>query len=149
MPPNLREDQASPPDAQSLPEPKTGGNPMTRPKGSVAGNGTKINKRQAVREAMEVLGNDAPPGEIQAHLKKAGINLSTNMVSSYKSQIRHKLGFQSKRRRGRPPKNKSDDSVASRTPGDGISIKDLRTIKEMADRLGVRGLKDLFEILYP
>jgi hypothetical protein len=109
----------------------------------------RINKRQAVREAMEGMGMDAAPAAIQSHLReKLGLDLSTNMISSYKSQIRNQAGLQSKRRnrRGRPRmslRGVSGVDLAS----DDISLKDLRILKEMANRLGADRLRALFEIL--
>jgi hypothetical protein len=120
----------------------------SRANGTAAG---RTNKRQAVRDAMDVLGMDAPPGDIRDHLKKAGLDMSTNMISSYKSQIRSKAGLKSKRRRrkgGRRPKVEVAAVAAPRAPSDSISIKDLRTLREMADRLGAHRFKELFEVLY-
>jgi hypothetical protein len=115
---------------------------MARPKAEAKG-GARVNKRRAVRAALEVLGMDASPGDIQAHLKKGGgPDLSTNMISSYKSQIRREAGLEGKRR-GRG----AGAAATPRAAGDGISLEDLRTLKAMAARLGARRLKDLFEIL--
>jgi hypothetical protein len=116
------------------------------------GNGGRTNKRQAVRDAMNVLGMDAPPGAIRDHLKKeAGLDMSTNMISSYKSQIRKTAGLKGRRRRkgGRRARAEVAATPVPRAPGDGISIKDLRTLREMADRLGGHRFKELLEVLYP
>src|SRR5215472_14580121 len=98
---------------------------MARPKGTAQGG--KINKRQAVRDAMGVLGMDAGPGEIRDHLLKNGIDMGTNMISSYKSQIRSKAGMKSRRRRkgGRRIHAEGAVEAAPRAAGD-VSIKDLR-----------------------
>jgi hypothetical protein len=122
---------------------------MARPKGTAGGE--KINKRQAVREAMDLLGMDAGPGQIQDELRKKGIDMSTNMISSYKSQIRSKLGMKGRRRRkGRRAKAAAAEvAVTPPRPATGdVSLKDLRAFKEMAQRVGVPRMRDLFEILY-
>jgi hypothetical protein len=121
---------------------------MARPKGTAGGE--KINKRQAVRDAMDVLGMDAGPGEIQEELRKKGIDMGTNMISSYKSQIRSKAGIKGRRRRkGRRHAKVEGAVVAAPRPATGdVSLKDLRAFKEMAQRVGVPRMRDLFEILY-
>jgi hypothetical protein len=108
----------------------------------------RINKRQAVREALEGMGMDASPAAIQSHLReKLGLDLSTNMISSYKSQIRSQAGLRSTRRRRGRPRGMGGAQSSGRMATEGITLKDLRTLKEIADRLGVNRLRDLFDIL--
>jgi hypothetical protein len=143
-------DQTVAADTQSPATPERGDDAMARSRANANGGG-RTNKRQAVRDAMDVLGMDASPGDIHDHLKKAGLDLSTNMISSYKSQIRSKAGLKGRRRRrkgGRRPQAEAAAPAAPRAAGDGISIKDLRTLREMAERLGAHRFKELLEVLY-
>jgi hypothetical protein len=104
---------------------------------------------EAVRRAMESLGYDASPVEIQKYVKdNFGQEMHTNMVSSYKSTLRNKAGMKSRRRkkRGRPRK---EGAAVANTPSyhDAVPWKDLRTIKDIAGRIGKRGLRELVELL--
>lgn len=123
--------------------------------GEAGGVGT--NKMEAVRRAMGALGMEASPDDIQKYLKEQfNMDMIANMISSYKSSIRRKAGLSRRRRkkrgsvaaavgenftaptRGRPPGS-----------GDGIPMKDLRALKEIAGRLGVSRLRDLVDVLTP
>jgi hypothetical protein len=108
---------------------------------------------EAVRQAMNVLGYEASPAAIQQHIKdNFGVEMNTNMISSYKSTIREKAGMASQRRkkkRGRPRKVATAASAAAApAPAhDAVPWRDIRTIKDLAARLGKKGLRDLVELL--
>ncbi len=107
---------------------------------------------EAVRQAMDALTYDASPSEIQKYIKdNFNQDMNPNMISSYKSTLRGKagLGGRRKKKRGRPKK-----AAAMTTAGaapisshDAVPWKDLRTIKDIAVRLGKKGLRDLVELL--
>jgi hypothetical protein len=109
---------------------------------------------EAVRRAMdpEALGYDASPSEIQKYIKENfDVDMSTNMISSYKSTLRSKAGLagRRKKKRGRPKKT---DSMATHDHvplsfHEVVPWKDLRTIKEIARRIGKKGLRELVELL--
>jgi hypothetical protein len=124
---------------------------MARGKANVdhGGSDPRSNKMEAVRQAMESLGNDAQPTEIQSFVKeKFGQEMTANMVSSYKSSVRKKLGLKGRRRkRGRPRKGEGAPAVPATTSHDAVAWKDLRTIRDMAGRLGKKGLRELVELL--
>jgi hypothetical protein len=111
----------------------------------------RTNKMEAVRQAMGALGNDASPSEIQKYVKdNFDQDMSTNMISSYKSAIREKAGLISHRKKKRSHPKKAAAAAATTTPTpshDAVPWKDIRTIKELAGRLGKRGLRDLVELL--
>lgn len=113
----------------------------------------RSNKMEAVRQAMASLGYDASPLEIQKSIKeKFDVDMSANMISSYKSTLRNKAGMAGQRKkRGRPRKT---DGVApmTTTPDvvtfhDAVPWKDLRTIKDIAGRIGKKGLRELVALL--
>jgi hypothetical protein len=111
----------------------------------------RTNKMEAVRQAMDALGADASPLDLQRHIKtNFGVDMSANMISSYKSTVRKKLGLGGRRKkRGRPRKT---DAAAAAAPApltfhDAVLWKDLRTIKDVAGRIGKKNLRELVELL--
>jgi hypothetical protein len=104
---------------------------------------------EAVRRAMENLSYDASPQEIQKYVKdNFGQDMHANMVSSYKSTLRNKAGMKSRRRRKRGRPRKEGAAVtAPATYHDAVPWKDLRTLKDIAGRIGKRGLRELVELL--
>ena len=124
--------------------------PRGRPNADQAAD-PKSNKMEAVRQAMNSLGYDASPSEIQRHIKdNFGVDMSANMISSYKSTLRSKAGLVGRRKkRGRPRKVAAGaTSVAAPVSShDAVLWKDIRTIKDIAGRMGKKGLRDLVELL--
>ena len=125
----------------------------SKPDGAAgAGNGGgKVNQMEAVRQALGVLGMKAAPKEIQAHLKEQmGLDMSANMISSYKSSIRKKAGLRGRRgRRKKAPETAEAIPAAPVPSGDGISIKDLRALKDLADRLGAGRFREVVGFICP
>ncbi len=114
------------------------------------GSDPRTNKMEAVRQAMDSLGYDASPLEIQKHVKdNFDVDMSANMISSYKSTLRSKAGLSGRRKkRGRP--KKAAVAVAATTTAsshDAVPWKDLRTIKDIAGRIGKKNLRELVEWL--
>lgn len=109
------------------------------------------NKMEAVRQAMNGLGNDALPQAIHQYiLDNFGFDMNVNMISSYKSSIRKKNGVGGRRRkRGRPRKMEGATTTAApaAVAHDAVLWKDIRTIKDIAGRVGKRGLRELVELL--
>jgi hypothetical protein len=105
--------------------------------------GTRLNKMACVRQALAKLGNGARAKDIQGFLKQQfGLDMNSNMISAYRSSILKKAAGQS----GLIPRPGSGAATTVRraTPADeGISLDDLRAIKELADRLGVEQVRAL------
>jgi hypothetical protein len=124
----------------------------SKPGGANNGSG-KVNQMDAVRQAMGVLGMKASPRDIQAHLKeKMGLDMSANMISSYKSSIRKKAGLRSlrgRRKKGRAPAEAAPAERPAAHSGEGISIKDLRALKDLATRLGAGRFREVVEFICP
>ena len=99
-------------------------------------------KLQLVREAVATLGKDAMPKAIQEEVKaKHRRNLDLNLISNYKSIVlkEGKGKTTGKKKMGRPKK-------AASTKG-GITVEEIKAVKELAERLGADKLKQLAEIL--
>ena len=114
-----------------------------------AGNGEPVekltNKAEAVRRALAKLGKKALPGEIQDFIKTHyGVEMTTKVISVYKSKLVKK--------KGKPgPKPKEAGAVGEAAPKTvthgGVSFKDLRTVKEISDRLGPVRMRELVELV--
>lgn len=111
----------------------------------------RTNKMEAVRQAMDRLGYDASPLEIQKFIKdNFEQEMSANMISSYKSTLRGKKGLAGRRKkRGRPKGAAAAASpAAAAVPShDVVLLKDIRTLKDIAGRLGKKGFRELMELL--
>jgi hypothetical protein len=108
------------------------------------------NKMEGMRRALAQLGKKAGTAEIQEYLRdNFGIKMSTKMISSYKS-------FLAKRKRkgrgkpGRKPKAASSGPAAPVVAAGGdVALKDIRTLKELADRMGPRQFRELIGLICP
>jgi hypothetical protein len=106
-------------------------------------NGSRLNKMECVRQALAELGDGAKGKDIQGFLKgRFGLDMGSNMISAYRSSILKKAAGQS----GLIPRqgNGAATTVRKAEPAKGgISLEDLRAIKELADRLGVEQVRAL------
>jgi hypothetical protein len=101
-------------------------------------------KMAGVRAALAELGNDAKPVAIQEFLKKSGIEMSTNMVSNYKTHILKKSG---KRRKRRGRKLVVAKVAAAPAARNSIGMADLQAVKALTDRLGAAKVQELAALL--
>jgi hypothetical protein len=100
----------------------------------------------AVRRALDELGKDAMPKDIQRHIQERyGIAMTPEHVSTYKSSLLRKR----KGRRGRRPKGEGAPAPASSAARREatISLRDLRALKELADRIGGTRLREIAELV--
>ena len=114
----------------------------TRAAGNGASHGKAdgISNMEAVRRALNVLGPKARPPEIGAYVQQHfGRVIPPNHISSYKSTLTKKA-----RKPGRP---RAADGRAD-SASDILTLKDLRAIKELANRIGVARFRELVEVLY-
>jgi hypothetical protein len=114
-----------------------------------AGNGQVkeklTNKTEAVRRALAKLGNKAMPAEIQSFIKSNfGVKMTTPLISVYKSKLTKKQG-----QPGRKPKLVEATAEPAPKPAahGGVSFKDLRTVKEISDRLGLARMRELVALM--
>ena len=94
-----------------------------------------MNKREMVQAAFEAKG-DAGPGELQAYISQTyGKDLPINIISSYKSQIKKKLGLGRKnKKRGRGP---AKASVAKASSSGTVNISELEAVSQLVQKLGI------------
>jgi hypothetical protein len=109
-----------------------------------------ITKTQAVKQAFARLGSDAKPAAVIDYVKKThGLDVSPQTVSNLKA-LQAKRPATAKRR-GRPPKEQAKRAPAHKaTPAKstgGISLDDIRAVKELAARIGAEKLAQLAEVL--
>jgi hypothetical protein len=102
---------------------------MARAKADGAADGAAdggVNKMDLVRQAIEAL-PDGTPKQLQAHIKQqSGKELTTLMISSYKSQI----------------KRKGLDA-----PDATVGVRDLTTLQDLIKRVGAPQLQALIKVL--
>jgi hypothetical protein len=103
---------------------------------------------EGVRRALGELGKDASTAEIQGFLRdRFGIEMSTKMVSSYKSALLRK--DRARQQGGRKPREEAAPQPGPAPARGEVSLKDIRTLKEIADRLGAKQFRELVDLLFP
>src|SRR6516164_9207841 len=114
-----------------------------------AGNGEPVekltNKAEAIRRALAKLGKKAMPAEIQDFIKtNFGVEMTTQVISVYKSKLLKKKG-----KPGRKPKEAGAVGEAAPKPvaHGGVSFKDMRTVKEIRNRLGPARMRELVALM--
>jgi hypothetical protein len=114
-----------------------------------AGNGQVheklTNKAEAIRRALAKLGNKAMPTEIQGFIKTHfGVEMTTKVISVYKSKLIKKKG-----KPGRKPKEVGavSEPAPQRAMHEAVSFKDMRTVKEISDRLGPVRMRELVALM--
>ena len=104
----------------------------------------KITIVEMVKSALAELGPDAKPLAIQDNIKtKYGKELSTTIISNYKSVMKKKAGGGGTKRKGgpgRPPKSASAGSGS-------IAIQDIEAMKALVERMGAASVKALLTIM--
>ena len=95
-----------------------------------------MNKRQMVQAAFEAKG-DISPGELRAYISATyGADLPINIISSYKSQIKSKLGLgrKNKKKRGRKP---GSTAVPKAAPSSKmVNLADLQAVSALVKSMG-------------
>ncbi len=118
------------------------------------GKGPRVNKMQCMREALESMGKEAKPKELQDFLKTTfGLDMDPKMISTYKNSLLRKAGEKGKGRgrRAETPLAEAATPPARRevaVDGGGISLEDIRAVKELVQRLGAGKLRALMGVLY-
>ncbi|HEY7312364.1 MAG TPA: hypothetical protein VH643_23575 [Gemmataceae bacterium] len=102
------------------------------------------NKTEAVRRALAKLGHRAVPTEIQAFIKaNFDVDMTTKVISVYKSKLVKESG-----KKGKPGQKPVVAEVVLVTViHESISFKDLRTVKEIRNRLGPARMRELIELM--
>jgi hypothetical protein len=85
-----------------------------------------------VQTALDALGNDAKPLDMQSHIKdKFDVTLPANIISNYKSQIKRKNG----------------SAGPGRGRKAGLQIEDFEAVRKLVNRLGAEQVRRLVEVV--
>jgi hypothetical protein len=105
------------------------------------------NKAEAIRRALPKLGIQAKPAEIQEYIKtNFDLEMSYQMISTYKSIEIRKGGKKGKR--GRKPKEAGSVTEPTKAAShDAVSLRDLRSLKEIRNRLGHARMRELVALM--
>jgi hypothetical protein len=108
--------------------------------GAAPAKADSISNMEAVRRALAALGPKARPPEIGAYVRQHfGKVIPPNHISSYKSTLT---------RKGRKPGRPRAEGDGHHGGADGLSLRDIRAVKELANRIGVARFRELVEVLY-
>lgn len=114
--------------------------------------GRKMSKAAMVREAIDNLGGSPSTEDIHAYLlQRFHLDMKNTHISSYKSTYLKKKS-QEGRRRGRREVGRlklSETNGSELLPLDVISLKDIRAIRGLADRLGSIKFREVIDLLFP
>jgi hypothetical protein len=102
------------------------------------------NKTEAVRRALAQLGHRTLPTEIQSFIKaNFDVDMTTKVISVYKSKLVKESG-----KKGKPGQKPVVLVTATqRVIHESISFKDLRTVKEIRNRLGPARMRELIALM--
>ncbi|MEO2090131.1 MAG: hypothetical protein ABGY75_11620 [Gemmataceae bacterium] len=95
--------------------------------------GGKVNKTKLVEEAMDALGGDPGPKDIQDYIQQHhNLGLKYALVASYKSTIKNRRMKAAGGRRG---------------PSGSVDMNDLTTVKDLLDRVGEARIFDMIQTI--
>src|SRR6516225_6714123 len=118
---------------------------VTAPAGDGQEKEKLTNKMEAIRRALAKLGNKAMPTEIQEFIKtNFGVEMTTPLISVYKHKLVKKKG-----KPGRKPKEAGAVGEATPKPAahGGVTFKDMRTVKDIRNRLGPARMRELVALM--
>lgn len=115
---------------------------------SSSSNGKPISKMEAMRQIFQAHGYDIKPVEIQEHLKRQfGIDMTTKLISVYKTTITSKKTGKRGRKKMATSAAGTQAAAAPVARAKGITIDDIRAVRELASRIGAEKLWELAEVL--
>ena len=118
---------------------------MAEKKNGAADKGQEtISKMEAVRRALDKMGPEAKPSEMQPYIKcEFGIEMTTDHISTYKGDI---LKKKRKKAAGKTPQApKALPPVSALAPQASILLEDVLTVKALLDRVGAESLRFLID----
>jgi hypothetical protein len=113
------------------------------------------NKTEAVQRALDELGWDAKPLEIQDHVKKYyDVDVSTKVISVYKGKLSRGRRRGKRGRRAKVEATAVPVPVPARAPRTGgrdapIDVGVLKALKELSERVGAGRFRELVELMVP
>jgi hypothetical protein len=115
-----------------------------------------LTKKGAVRLAMQALGKDAKPTQIQEHIKQRyHLDMDLNHISTCKGEILRESGQPKPTpRKAAPTHRPAGKPAASPMTGakhgdgvKGINLRDIETIKDLVERVGAPSLRRLIDVM--
>jgi hypothetical protein len=104
-----------------------------------------MTKQDAVRQALSELGKDAMPTKIKGFVKERfGLEMTTDHISTAKSDILRRAGGKGKSVAKKPPQVQ----LAAPAKGgskSGIPLEDILYVKDLVGRLGAEPLRTLID----
>jgi hypothetical protein len=102
----------------------------------------KVTKQEAVRRALQELGNDAKPAQMKGWIKqRLGIDMTADHVSTAKGDILRKAGIKGKRKKpGRRPASQAAEPKPAAQAGPAPTGDDKRANIPLDDILYVKAL---------
>jgi hypothetical protein len=107
-----------------------------------------MSKKEAVRRALQAMGKDAKPAQMQPYIKdNFGIEMSTEHISNAKSEVLRE--GKAKKKPAAKPQEPQPAKAAAKVSrvGNGVSLQDLQTVKDLVGRVGPETLRSLIELL--
>jgi len=105
-----------------------------------------ISKLDAMRQAVAMLGKDAPLADLLKTIKQDfGITLDRGLAYNYKSLVSSKPA--TGKRKGRKPGRKPAAVAANGRSTASITIEDIQAVKVLADRIGAEKVGQLAAVL--
>jgi hypothetical protein len=100
---------------------------------------------EAIRRSLAKLGKRAMPTEIQGFIKtNFGVEMTTPLISVYKHKLVKKKG-----KPARKPKvvGATDEPTPKPARHEAVSFKDMRTMREISNRLGPARMRELVALM--
>jgi hypothetical protein len=136
---------------QAMAQEKTKGEAApTAPPGEPTTAKNKITKTEAVRRSLQKLGPDATPTEVQKDVKKRfGIDMTTDHISTTKSQLRKEASKNkpAQKQEETKPVAAPPAKAASNGKGTAVEMQDVLTLKDLVRRVGAAHLKTLIDVM--
>jgi hypothetical protein len=127
-----------------------------------------MTKIEAVRQVLAALGNEAKPKEIQEEVKKRfNIDMTSDHIKTAKNNILRKAGIKpAGKKRGRkkgsgkkpataatavtapPPSPTPAPAAKGHRKDAAVDMTDIKTVRDLLDRVGVAHLKNLIDMMH-
>jgi hypothetical protein len=103
-------------------------------------NKESISKMEGMRRALAELGYETSTKDLQAFLESEfGIEMDTNMISNYKSSLK---AAANKSTAAKPATPSAKPVVTT-----GISLDEIRAVKDVVDKIGAEKVRQLVDVL--
>jgi hypothetical protein len=109
------------------------------PRGIPKNKANGMSKMDGMRHALAELGSDAPNQDIQKFLKsQLSIDMDLKMISGYKTYLKARKSAALR---------KPASPVAAAVVADGITLADVRAVKEVVNKIGADKVRSLAAVL--